>query len=611
MELPVNIEDLLSGKTIETDRIEFKKGWNPDQIYHTVCAFANDFDNSGGGYIMIGVEEENKVAKRLVKGLSPEEIALIQERMIGYNNLLRPVYHPKLSIQEIDGRNLIVLWVPGGSDRPYEVPDFVTRGRQNYNYRIRKYSSSIVPDIHERNELISLANKVPFDDRPNTNATIEDISPVLVENYLKTINSKLHGLIIKTSFTDILDAMGLLYGPVENRFPRNVGLMLFSDLPEKYFPCSRIEIVQFPDDADSDEFTEIPPISGPVQSQITSALNYLKSNVLAEKIRKVPGESRSVRIWNYPFQALEEAIANAIYHRDYTVREPVEIRIYADSISILNYGGPDRSIKMESFDRGIVKARRYRNRRLGDFLKELHLTEGKATGIPMIKRSLSENGSPAAYFETDEGRTYFMVEFKIHPAFRKIIIPHMLLNPSDSDDINKLLDWIVENYSSEKTFSPGNISTSDANGSGNKVSNLESFHRGIKSNEVSNEVNNMITRFMGSIIENYTSKSNEEGGNIGNDVRNEVVDTLSGSLHKIVTDRALKILEACKEPVSLHSLFSGIGLTKQTKSVNIYVRPLLTWDWLKMAEPDLPRSRNQKYYTSLKGSMILKLCNYI
>lgn len=60
-----------------------------------------------------------------------------------------------------------------------------------------------------------------------------------------------------------------------------------------------------------------------------------------------------------------------LYHRDYQVREPVEIRIYPDSITILNYGGPDRSIKMESFEEGIIKPRRYRNRRLGDFLKEL------------------------------------------------------------------------------------------------------------------------------------------------------------------------------------------------------------------------------------------------
>lgn len=47
MALPINIEDLLRKQKIEGNRIEFKSGWNPDSIYHSICAFANDFDNIG------------------------------------------------------------------------------------------------------------------------------------------------------------------------------------------------------------------------------------------------------------------------------------------------------------------------------------------------------------------------------------------------------------------------------------------------------------------------------------------------------------------------------------------------------------------------------------
>ena len=102
MSLHINIEDLLSSKTVESDRIEFKEGWNPDAIYRSICAFANDFDNTGGGYILIGVEEKESAAKRPVKGLSPVLIAEIQRKMIGMNNLINPVYHPKLFIENID-----------------------------------------------------------------------------------------------------------------------------------------------------------------------------------------------------------------------------------------------------------------------------------------------------------------------------------------------------------------------------------------------------------------------------------------------------------------------------------------------------------------------------
>jgi predicted HTH transcriptional regulator len=54
MRLPINIDDVLRGQTVEWERLEFKKGWNPEAILHTLCAFANDFHNLGGGYIFIG-----------------------------------------------------------------------------------------------------------------------------------------------------------------------------------------------------------------------------------------------------------------------------------------------------------------------------------------------------------------------------------------------------------------------------------------------------------------------------------------------------------------------------------------------------------------------------
>ncbi len=57
MALPINIEDLLQQRKVESSRIEFKEGWNPVSIYHSICAFANDFDNLGGGYILVGVAE--------------------------------------------------------------------------------------------------------------------------------------------------------------------------------------------------------------------------------------------------------------------------------------------------------------------------------------------------------------------------------------------------------------------------------------------------------------------------------------------------------------------------------------------------------------------------
>ncbi len=62
----------------------------------------------------------------------------------------------------------------------------------------------------------------------------------------------------------------------------------------------------------------------------------------------------------------------------------------------------------------MLKSRRYRNRRLGDFLKELDLTEGRSTGVPTIQTKLAENGSPRAIFETTDDRLTFLVTIPIH-----------------------------------------------------------------------------------------------------------------------------------------------------------------------------------------------------
>ena len=81
-----------------------------------------------------------------------------------------------------------------------------------------------------------------------------------------------------------------------------------------------------------------------------------------------------------------------------------------------------------------LRSRRYRNRRLGEFLKELDLTEGRATGIPTIQDELQSNGSPAAKIETDEERTYFLIDIPCHPYF---------INKESTTDLNVATDGNV------------------------------------------------------------------------------------------------------------------------------------------------------------------------
>lgn len=112
--------------------------------------------------------------------------------------------------------------------------------------------------------------------------------------------------------------------------------------------------------------------------------------------------------------AVEEAVVNAVYHRSYEIREPVEVRISQEDLVVLSFPGPDRSIPLDQLRIGKAVSRRYRNRRIGEFLKELDLTEGRSTGISKIVKAMKANGSPAPEFETDEDRSYFLVRLPVH-----------------------------------------------------------------------------------------------------------------------------------------------------------------------------------------------------
>ena len=105
---------------------------------------------------------------------------------------------------------------------------------------------------------------------------------------------------------------------------------------------------------------------------------------------------------------------NTIYHRSYEEREPVEVRITPEELTVLSFPGADRSIRMEDLQEGRAISRRYRNRRIGEFLKELELAEGRSTGVPKILRAMRQNGSPEPVFESDEDRTWFLVRLPVH-----------------------------------------------------------------------------------------------------------------------------------------------------------------------------------------------------
>jgi len=414
--LPINLEDLLRQRTVEGERIEYKAGWNPDVIMRSVCAFANDFANLGGGYIVIGQDcDEDGVPIFPPAGLNANQLDPIQRELLQYCHLIRPNYFPILSVEQFEGRNLIVLWVPGGENRPYQVPKRVTAANKEYLYYIRRYANTVEAREDDLRELLSLAARVPFDDRYNQGAEVTDLSPRLLEGFLREVNSDLADEVDNVSLEELGQQMNVVGGPTEALFPKNVGLLFFNEEPQRFFPATQIDVVWFPEGPGGDRFEE-KTFQGPLSRMTREALGYIQRNYLKELVEKLSDRAESDRVWNFPYPAIEEAVVNAVYHRSYEEREPIEVRVEPDQLTVLSFPGPDRSIQMDDLRRGRAVSRRYRNRRIGDFLKELDLAEGRSTGIPKILRAMEANGSPPPEFETDEDRTSFLIRLPVHPA---------------------------------------------------------------------------------------------------------------------------------------------------------------------------------------------------
>jgi ATP-dependent DNA helicase RecG len=338
-------------------------------------------------------------------------------------------------------------------------------------------------------------------------------------------------------------------------------MMLFTDAPHQYFPYSWVEIVHFPNGAGDKEFTE-KKIEGPVHQQIVDTLAWLKSHFLQEKVMKLPNQAEAVR-------ALEEAVANCLYHRNYQEREPVKIWVEPHTIIMYNCGGPDRSIKREDFTSGRAIPKRYRNRRLGDFLKELKLTEGHSTGLPAMRKAMHQNGSPEPVFDFDEERSWFQVTLPIHVAFeqKQEVIFDLEHVRWDLEGIDGLLNEVLEKTGFDDV---GGIA-------GNQVSNQADWIQSI----------DFQIKTLFELLD-----SNQ-------------VSTIAGG----IAEKQVTVLKECLAPKTKEAVLIAIELSNQRKNYVNYMMPLVKLNWLAMTIPNKPNNPNQQYLTTLKGRLLLAFYN--
>ena len=350
-----------------------------------------------------------------------------------------------IGVETYQNKQFIVIWCPGGETRSYSSSKTMDKDNKKRIHYIRKSSNSVEPTDDEEKDLFNLANRIPFDDRVNHKAEMSDLNITLIENYLKEVKSSLYEKSKTGDFVEVCQDMNIVSTLPEYIKPKNVGLMFFSMEPDKFFPYTQIDVVQFPSGLGGDDIIE-KTFKGPIHQQLRDALQYIKNVIITEKVVKHPDRAEADRFFNFPYAAVEEALSNAVYHRAYDEREPIEVRVENDRIEIVSFPGPDRSVTIEGLRSYRVSNRRYRNRRIGDFLKELHLTEGRNTGFKKILDALEANGSPKPEFETDEDRSYFITRLFIHEAFAKDVNERSLseVNEKNERSLSEVLSKVLK-----------------------------------------------------------------------------------------------------------------------------------------------------------------------
>ena len=273
--------------------------------------------------------------------------------------------------------------------------------------------------------------------------------------------------------------------------------------------------------------------------------------IITERIEKVDGHIGSDRYYNFPKKAVAEALSNAVYHKSYEMRSPIKVKIWPDKIEFLSFPGPVPPITADILsNKKRVVARDYRNRRLGDFLKELHLTEGRGTGIPKMVHAMRQNGSPDPVMETDDQNTYFLTVLPVHPGF--------LEERSDKG-------WGAGDH--DRVYEP----VSDG---------ITVLHKG----------------------SSLKRESNLNGKSWFDEGMDPLENTLYGTDISVNTTREL--LQFAVEPRSRDELLQKIGMENHIDHYKRYIVPLLEYRWLAMTNPAMPNSRDQKFVTTFSGKMM-------
>lgn len=298
----------------ESETLELKPSLSQiKEIIQAISAFAN----KKGGRIIIGVSSDGKI---LGLKIGRDTVERLTNRILSNSE---PKVYPRIKVKEISRKDIIVIEVDESSEKPVLVFGRAFKRVGKSTVRMTK---------NEIEKLILERKKVYWDEQICEGAALNDIDKEKIRWFVKE-SRKQRNLNLEEglSVRKVLMRLKLLK---DNKLT-NAAVLLFGK--DSKFLQSEVKCIKFSGNEPIKPYIDFQTLEGNVFDLIDKAEDFVLRNV-KKAIWLVPGQVQREEKYEYPTEAIREAIVNAISHRDYESPSKVQIRTFGDYIEIWNPG---------------------------------------------------------------------------------------------------------------------------------------------------------------------------------------------------------------------------------------------------------------------------------
>ncbi|MBS3919353.1 MAG: putative DNA binding domain-containing protein [Deltaproteobacteria bacterium] len=357
----------------ETETIEFKASFDKETL-ETSVAFAN----TKGGIILTGVSDKGEI-----KG-----IQIGKETLRDWANQIsqstEPRIIPEIEIGTIDGKNVAVIRI-----KEFPIKPVFVKGRC---FR-RVGNSNRVMQAREIAEMHFQSTGMSWDRLPVTNAPIGEIDLEKVKQYIESAKDarrrKISG---GEKPLQVLEKLEL----IKDGKPTWAAILLFHNHPQRFLSQAMIHCGKFKEET---MVIDDRMIEGVIIEQIEEAMDFIRKNINVRFV--MTGKPAREEVWDYPLEALREAVINAVCHRDYTVPSNTEVRIYDNELIVWNPGGLPLGLTVEDLYKPHPSI--LRNKGIGGIFYDMGLVEQWGSGIDKMRGACIKAGIPEPKFEEHQG----------------------------------------------------------------------------------------------------------------------------------------------------------------------------------------------------------------